>query len=72
MQANNQNQIFRALKNAGNSQPDADTVRRTVEGLNAEDRAKLEQILSSPEKMRALLSSDAARELMNKLGKQGP
>ena len=70
MQANDKNQLFQALKNAGNAQPDDGTVRRAVQGLSEAERAKLEQLLASPERMRQLLSTDAAQDLMKKLGKQ--
>ena len=35
-------------------------------------RGALDEILSSPEKMKALLDSDTAKALMKKMGKQGP
>ena len=72
MQANDKNQILQTLKNAGNAQPDDAAVRRAVQGLSEAERAKLEQLLASPERMRQLLNTDAAQDLMKKLGKQGP
>ncbi len=72
MQANDKDQLFRALKTAGNAAPDDAAVRRAVQGLSASERARLEQLLASPERMRALLSSDAAQDLMKQLGKKGP
>ena len=69
MQANDLNQLFRSLKQNEN-QTDGD-VRKTVAGLSVTQKAKLDEILSSPEKMKALLGSDAARTLLEKMGKQG-
>ena len=69
MQANDLNQLFRSLKQNEN-QTDGD-VRKAVAGPSGAQKAKLDEILSSPEKMKALLGSDAARTLLEKMGKQG-
>ena len=69
MQANDLNRLFRSLKQNEN-QTDGD-VQRAVQGLSGAQKAKLDEILSSPEKMKALLGSDAAGKLLEKLGKQG-
>lgn len=69
MQANDLNNLFDSLKNSG--QPNEAQVRSAVRGLNAAQRSQLDEILSSPEKMKALLGSDAAKDLLKKLGKNG-
>ncbi len=69
MQANDKNSLFETLKAKGGAS-DAD-VQKAVNGLSGAQKARLDEILSSPEKMKALLGSDAAKELMKKLGKQG-
>ena len=71
MQANEQDKLFHQLKRNGGDIADGD-VRRAVQGLSAQQKARLDDILSSPEKMRALLDSDTAKALMKKMGKQGP
>ena len=71
MQANEQNKLFHKLKN-NEGDIAADDVRQAVQGLSAQQKARLDDILSSPEKMKALLDSDTAKALLKKMGKQGP
>lgn len=71
MQANDMDRLFEALKkNDGKEATEAD-VQSAVGGLSARQRQKLDDILSSPVKMKALLQTEQARELMKKLGKKG-
>ena len=71
MQANDMDRLFEALKkNCGKEATEAD-VQSAVGGLSARQRQKLDDILSSPEKMKALLQTEQAREVMKKLGKKG-
>jgi hypothetical protein len=46
-------------------------VQNAVNGLTPQQKASLSEILSSPEKMKAFFQSDAAKEMMKKLGKKG-
>ncbi len=70
MQANELNKFYNALKKKEGANSEA--VQSAVNGLSGEQKARLEGVLSSPEKMKALLESDAARELMKKLnGNEG-
>ena len=71
MQASDGNKLFQTLKNKDNNVAQ-DDVRQAVQGLSAQQKARLDDILSSPEKMKALLDSDTAKALMKKMGKQGP
>ena len=71
MQASDGNKLFQTLKNKDNNVAQ-DDVRQAVQGLSVQQKARLDDILSSPEKMKALLDSDTAKALMKKMGKQGP
>ena len=71
MQANEQNKLFQKLK-SNEDDIAAGDVRQAMQGLSAQQKARLDDILSSPEKMKALFDSDTAKALMNKMGKQGP
>ena len=67
MQAKDLSALVEALKKNRGGVSDG-AVQNTVQRLSPAEREKLGEILSSPEKMKALLSSDAARELGKKLG----
>ena len=70
MQANELNRLFEALK--GSNEEASDTqVQNAVSGLTPQQRASLNDILSSPEKMKAFFQSEAAKNMMKKLGKKG-
>ena len=72
MQENPIDKLLSSLKNRNAAPQERErNVREAVGGLTPEQRARLEDILSSPEKMKAMLSSDRAKELMKKTGKQG-
>ena len=71
MQAKESDRLFELLKNADGGDPEDGQVRSAVNGLSAQQREKLDEILASPEKMKALLNTDAARAVMRKLGKKG-
>ena len=46
-----------------------ETVLKAEEKLSDGQKAKLREILSSPDKIKELLSSDKAKDLLKKLGK---
>ena len=70
MQANDINHLFELLKKNADGEPEDREVRNAVNGLTSSQRKTLNDILASPEKMKAFLHTDAARELMKKLGKK--
>ena len=71
MQANDWNRLFETLKKEAPGEASDAEVQSAVNGLTAQQKQKLGDILSSPEKMKAFLQTDAARTLMKKLGKKG-
>gem|GEM_PF-161001 len=69
MQAEDLNKLFSSLKKQGDDGADAQNkLQNAMDSLSGQQREKLDEILSSPEKMRELLSSDRAKEIMKKLG----
>ena len=70
MQANELNRLFEALKGSNEEASDAQ-VQNAVSGLTPHQKASLNDILSSPEKMKAFFQSEAAKDMMKKLGKKG-
>ena len=71
MQENELNRLFEALKGSRNGEASESQVQNAVSGLTPQQRASLNEILSSPEKMKAFFQSDTAKEMMKKLGKKG-
>ena len=71
MQANDMDRLFEALKKNGGKEASNADVQNAVGGLSKRQRQRLDDILSSPEKMKAFLETEQARELMKKLGKKG-
>ena len=70
MQAKDLKDLIEALKKNRVGGVSDGAVQSALQRLSPAERDKLGEILSSPEKMRSLLSSDAARELGKKLGLQ--
>ncbi|MCH5198947.1 MAG: hypothetical protein J1E34_08585 [Oscillospiraceae bacterium] len=69
MQAQDINNLFSAIKKTGdNNAQTQNKLQNAVNSLSQDQKNKLDEILSSPEKMRELLSSDKAKEIMKKLG----
>lgn len=69
MQAHDIDKLFSALKKTGeNNEETGKKLQNAMNGLSGEQKEKLNDILSSPEKMREVLSSDKAKEIMKKLG----
>ena len=72
MQANDMDKLFLSMNDPAKGDRERENaVSRAVGALTPAQRAKLDEILSSPEKMKALLTSERAKELMKKTGKQG-
>ena len=71
MQANDWNRLFETLKKNGEGNASGAEVQSAVGSLSAAQKQKLGELLSSPDKMRAFMQSDAAKALMEKLGKKG-
>ncbi len=71
MQANDINKLMGDFTSAGNGSQRAQTVKQAVDALTPEQKAALDDILSSPEKIKALLSTERAKRLMRETGKQG-
>lgn len=67
MQANDMKNLFAALQKKDAEDRD---VQAAVEKLSASQRETLNGILASPEKLKEMLGSEQARELMKKLGKR--
>ncbi|MBQ7638989.1 MAG: hypothetical protein IJS90_08830 [Clostridia bacterium] len=69
MQAEDINKLFSLLKNKEkNGDEAAAEVNEALNGLSADQKEKLDGILSSPEKIKELLSSEKAKEIIKKLG----
>ena len=71
MQANELNKLFEALKSGDPGEASDAQVQNAVSGLTPQQKASLNDILSSPEKMKAFFQSEAAKDIMKKLGKKG-
>ena len=71
MQANELNKLFEALKSGDQGEASDAQVQNAVSGLTPQQKASLNDILSSPEKMKAFFQSEAAKDIMKKLGKKG-
>lgn len=71
MQANDWKRLFETLKRNGEGSASDAEVQSAVGSLSAAQKQKLGELMSSPEKMRAFMQSDAAKALMEKLGKKG-
>ena len=69
MQADELRSLLEKLKRA-DADPEDREVQSAVNSLSGEQRKKLDSVLSSPEKMRQLLQSDTAKELLKKLRKK--
>lgn len=63
------NELFRELKKE-ESEVSRETVDSAIEGLTDPQKKKLTDILSSPDKIKSLLHSEKAREILQKLGKK--
>lgn len=63
------NELFRELKKE-ESEVSRETVDSAIEGLSEPQKKKLTDILSSPEKIKSLLRSEKAQEILQKLGKK--
>ena len=70
MQANDWNKLFESLKKNGNGEASDTQVQNAVGQLTDRQRQTLNGILASPEKMKAFMQSDAAKDLLKKLGKK--
>lgn len=68
MQANDANSIFKDLQGGENSVTD-ESVKKAVSSLNASQKNRLNDILSSPDKIRELLGTEKAQEILKKLGR---
>lgn len=69
MQAQDLNKLFSDIKNSGeNGSETGKKLQNAVNSLSGTQKEKLNEILSSPEKMREMLSSDKAKEIMKMLG----
>ena len=70
MQANDWNKLFDSLKRNEKGEASDTQVQNAVRQLSEQQRQALSGILVSPEKMKAFMQSDAAKELLKKLGKK--
>ena len=70
MQANDWNRLFDSLKTNKDGEASDAQVQSALGQLTERQRQTLNGILASPEKMKSFMQSDAAKELLKKLGKK--